>query len=667
MSRGRAVQDSPRKVLSAEGIPQELRDRPQWVGWKLVHKPGAAKPTKVPVDVKTGGPARTDDPATWAEFATAFGAAEAGNCDGVGYVFSADDPYVGIDLDDAIDPATGEIDPDAAAVVDRFRTYTELSQSRCGLHLILRGSLAGITGGEGRKRQDRECYDRGRFFVMTGDVASEHGIEDRQTELDEWHPVAFPPKPTPTPAVTTSANWSKLDLSDTDLIDRIRKSKQGPKFSALWSGDTTGYASGSEADLALCSILAFWTQRDADRVDRLFRSSGLIRDKWDRKRGESTYGKNTIGKVMASDGAGYDPEYRSETGVKLKLHGQTDGGDDQSIPETPDDVARIADLKRAGAEVKWVWPGWIQRGVLTAIAAEGGTGKTRFTADITRRVCHALPWPDGTPNLIESGHTAALWVVADNHHDEMVSLADAFGIADKVAVNAAPADPYGGVTLELMDDFALLEKRISIVKPVFVVIDTVGNATDKNLSKQEDAKAFFQPLQIIARRQNVAILCLTHLNSGGKVLGRRALEKVRTCIRLSAERVNDAGCKRRIEVLKSNSKYPDPLGVVMGDRANEYDDEPPPPPEEREGGEGVSVATRECAEWLASIVKDGPKPVGAIREQAEGRGTSSKTLYAAKDYLRLSETKCGTRKYWGLVGQVVSPERVVLRATYDES
>src|SRR5262245_27179469 len=163
------------------------------------------------------------------------------------------------------------------------------------------------------------------------------------------------------------------------------------------------------------------------------------------------------------------------------------------------DVATIDDLARAGAAVQWLWPGWIPTGVLTAMAAQGGWGKTRFAADLVRRIRHGLGWPDGAPISLDRG-SLALWVVADNHHDEMVDLSRAFDIADVLRINASKADPYGGVILEAPEDYRALEGRIAAVKPVLVVVDTVGGATDLNLSRQEEARAFYQPLQLIARR-----------------------------------------------------------------------------------------------------------------------------------------------------------------------
>jgi hypothetical protein len=320
-------------------------------------------------------------------------------------------------------------------------------------------------------------------------------------------------------------------------------------------------------------------------------------------------------------------------------------------PKSPEDVAGINDLKAAGARTEWVWKDWIQKAVLTAFAAEGGTGKTRATMDLVRRVRHRLPWPDGSDMIEWTGNTIALWVVGDNHHAEMVTLCEAFDTTDCVKINAHPADIYGGVSLENIEDLMLLEKRIAVVKPLMVVIDTVGNTTDKNLSRQEDAKAYYQPLQIIARRQNVSILCLTHLNAGGKVLGRRVMEKVRQVWRMSAETVNDHTCRRRLEVIKSNNPYPQALGVTMGEVGNEYDTNPPPSPEDREkANAGPSQATKECAEWLAEYLADKPQRVADARRDGENKGFSSKTIYDAKLYLKLVETTANKAKFWGLPG-----------------
>jgi primase-polymerase (primpol)-like protein len=198
-----------------------------------------------------------------------------------------------VDIDKCIDLATGEIAPWAQAIIDRLNTYTELSQSQTGLHIIGTGTLP-----PGRRRQDRiEMYDEGRFFALTGQhyPGTSLTIEDRQSVLDALHRDLFPPT---TPPCTPAPRMpSAMSLTDSELLSRMFAARNGAMVQHLWAGDTSGYASHSEADLALCSYLAFWTGGDASRIDALFRQSGLYRiDKWNRH----DYRERTIGTALAS-------------------------------------------------------------------------------------------------------------------------------------------------------------------------------------------------------------------------------------------------------------------------------------------------------------------------------------------------------------------------------
>jgi hypothetical protein len=313
------------------------------------------------------------------------------------------------------------------------------------------------------------------------------------------------------------------------------------------------------------------------------------------------------------------------------------------------DIATIHDLVRAGAEVEWVWPGWVQRGVLTAIASVAGTGKTRFCADLVRRIRHGLPWPDGQPMTLPPD-SRTLWVVADNHHDEMVTLCRDFGIVDAVWLNAPKTDPYAGVSLETSDDLADFDRRIRALRPALVVIDTVGNATDKNLSRQEDAKAFYWPQQVIARKYRTAVLPLTHLNAAGQFLGRRVQEKVRVAIRM--ERPDPHDERRSLEVRKSNSKTPPALGVTMGDAGNEYDNVPPKAPEDGGGAalnfEQPDSRFGQAVEWLRAQLERCPWRVSDLLTLARNQGHSTKTLYKAKNTVRADEFERQGKKWWRL-------------------
>jgi hypothetical protein len=312
---------------------------------------------------------------------------------------------------------------------------------------------------------------------------------------------------------------------------------------------------------------------------------------------------------------------------------------------TADDVATVDDLIRAGSQVEWDWESWIQRGVVNALGAPAGTGKTRFLADLIRRVRHGLDWPDGSPMTLPP-ESLFLWVAADNHHDELVSLCKAFQIADAVRLNAPKSDPFSGVSLESAEDYAALEARVKAVRPAFVIVDPVGNSTDLNLCRPEDAKAYYFPLQVIARRHRCAVLANTHLNADGKFLGRRILEKVRVAIRM--EQPDPADDRRRLEVVKSNSRIPSPLGVTMHGVRNDYDHSPPARAESGPAPGRPPARVQEAQDWLARDLAKGPQRVQAVRDRAQAAGHSANTLYRAKDVLRIEEFEAERRKWWQL-------------------
>ena len=252
-------------------IPDELRQRPQWVVWRRLERDG--RTTKVPVRADGSGLASSTDRSTWASFEKARAAADELAVDGIGYVFAPDDPFVGIDLDEGLPEA------DRGAIMAALDSYAETSVGGKGVHVIVKATL------DGRQRNRRgpfEVYEQGRYFVMTGEhvVGTPTSIEERQAKLEEvldhFLPAAVAVARAQHPRVL-------VDLDDQDLIERALAAVNGAEFRELWEGRwNPPYDSQSEADLAFCSRLAFWFGRDPVRIDRVFRSSGLMRGKWER-------------------------------------------------------------------------------------------------------------------------------------------------------------------------------------------------------------------------------------------------------------------------------------------------------------------------------------------------------------------------------------------------
>lgn len=298
-------------------MPDELLDRAQWVGWQKQTRGGDE--TKVPLDV-TGGYASATDAATWTTFDEALAYATDGPADGVGYVFSDDDPIVGVDLDKCRNSETGATEAWAQEIIDRLDSYTEVSPSGTGYHILVQGSLLP----DGNRTGNLELYEHARFFTMTGDRVDDTPpkVAERTAALAEIHSAYFetptdaePPRATQSHTERTQAEPPNEtsergnDLTDDDVIRRASNAANSVKFRRLWGGDTSAYDSRSDADMALCSLLAFWTAGDATQMDRLFRDSGLYRERWDEVHfaDGSTYGEKTIERAVSGTSEFYDP------------------------------------------------------------------------------------------------------------------------------------------------------------------------------------------------------------------------------------------------------------------------------------------------------------------------------------------------------------------------
>jgi primase-polymerase (primpol)-like protein len=168
---------APRRVYTAAkpealevmpgGIPAEQKRRPQWVCWKYALD-DKGRWTKHPHNPRAGRKASSTDLMTWSSFETVFEAyeSEAEGYDGVGFMFCSADSYTGIDLDGCRDPETGEVEAWAAEIVALLDSYTEVSVSGKGLHVIVKGKAPAPL-----KLPYIEMYDMKRFFTTTGVAA----------------------------------------------------------------------------------------------------------------------------------------------------------------------------------------------------------------------------------------------------------------------------------------------------------------------------------------------------------------------------------------------------------------------------------------------------------------------------------------------------------------
>jgi primase-polymerase (primpol)-like protein len=168
IAESQAAEGAPPEALNVlpERIPHELKKRPQWVTWRFARQ--GEKWTKHPYNPRSeaGRKASSTDLMTWSRFETVFDACTSGDYDGVGFVLSSGDPYTGVDLDGCRDPKTGELAAWAAEIVRELDSYTELSPSGKGLHIVVKGKVP-----KALKLPRIEMYSMERYFTVTGRAA----------------------------------------------------------------------------------------------------------------------------------------------------------------------------------------------------------------------------------------------------------------------------------------------------------------------------------------------------------------------------------------------------------------------------------------------------------------------------------------------------------------
>lgn len=312
-------------------IPQELKNLKRWVGYK-VELLASGKLTKRPYNALSGEMAKVNDSLTWSTFKLALSGCEKYNFDGIGFVLG--DGIFGVDLDNHIGPE-GQSEEDEAEFkrlanefVATLNSYTEWSQSGKGIHIICKGKLP-----EGSRRKGCvEMYDANRFFAFTGKAIRNIPVQDRENEIKPlWEKYVFTPAPVPqTPSYSrpNTEMYETLKLSDEEVLANVANSRQCDTFFRYYDKGDISLQGGdaSKADMAFCSMLAFWCNKDEAQMDRIFRNSGLMRPKWDEHRGVKTYGQLTIDVACRNVG---------ETFVKTKLVDKVNIGKKTVVIEKP--------------------------------------------------------------------------------------------------------------------------------------------------------------------------------------------------------------------------------------------------------------------------------------------------------------------------------------------
>jgi len=282
-----------------QSYPEGFRSMPFCV-WRLEHgKDGRL--TKVPYNPRTGYGAAVNRPATFAGMEDALRALEKKDYNGVG--FNVSGKVGSIDIDHCVGEE-GELSGTAKEVLAMLPdAFAEYSPSRRGLHLYFIVPEEFIFDADeyyiNSRKHGLEIYLPGatkHFLTVTGFICRAGSMTVNADQLQSFLDTFMQRPVMEKAAIMPPENGSVLN--DAEVLQICKRSQGGQQFeryfSGEWEKDGDVNWSHSEADMSVCRRLAFFTCGDIEQMDRLFRQSGLMRDKWDERRGNSTYGEITM-------------------------------------------------------------------------------------------------------------------------------------------------------------------------------------------------------------------------------------------------------------------------------------------------------------------------------------------------------------------------------------
>lgn len=331
---------------------ENLKGQRRWVLWKLETVNG--KETKVPysprgfkVDVR-----KADNLCTYAALEPV-----AHKFSGVGLALGEiDGEYVwGVDIDKCADASTGKFTPESREIVIGLDSYTEYSPSGTGCHILgVGGRVPVCSKGEVIVRPFPGCKQieiKGRpfYFTFSGRYIPKTPatLMDRPDQLRAIIDRVSAIETSRKPGLTVSVSLSEEE-----------------RFQQLMAGDMSAYHDDhSTADFALCVLLAKKHRCNAFKIDAIFRTSGLYREKWER----DDYREATITRAVTA--------VAKETAIVF-----SDAEEDERMDDGSPTEYLVEAKNEPGFE------GWFPCEEISLVGGSSGVGKTSLLIPMLEKV-----------------------------------------------------------------------------------------------------------------------------------------------------------------------------------------------------------------------------------------------------------------------------------------
>lgn len=484
-------------------IPAELRASSRWLVWRLQDQE-QRKALKVPYSCRSGQPASVMNPNDWASFAEVTAAAVAKKFDGIGLVVGP--PFLAIDIDKCIDE-NGVVSEEAKSWLQYLNSYTELSPSKKGFHVWLKGPAP--KDQMGARTPTIEVYAGKRYLTMTG--MQVEGTPDEVREITEAEVREIfsrvKAKPEKTKPATTS-NHAKYELL-----------KEG-KF------EEAGFTDVSAAVQSFLTYSAYHNLLDRDKMDADFRASKLYFDfrtvgrqsnwidKWVR------LAQPEISKAIETAKEWIERDRTKTSGRKGK-------NEVAWIPTAK--FVKMADI--VADELVWLWPNRVPLGCVTIFAGDPGIGKSLITLDLAGRGSTGQIFLDGQPNPIR--FKTIMMSQEDDKATVIVPRLMAIGAdlgmieaLDMVHLEDAAGEQASCERMvNLESDLQLIKQKLEGDPDIkLVIIDPLSNYMgSKSMFRDQEMREVLMPMTKLAQDTGVALIVIMH---NSKQQGRNAMNKV---------------------------------------------------------------------------------------------------------------------------------------------
>lgn len=505
-------------------VPSEMKNYTSWICWRFEVGKSSTKLKKVPYNPKTGARASVTNPQDWTTFFTALS-----NChqyDGLGFVFSDADPFTGVDLDDTKGDA--EAFEVQRRIFEGFQSYTELSPSGKGIHIIVKGKVL-----SGRRRGGNEVYSKERFFTVTGNVFRDLPIADCQTNLNILWAEIGGAKTT----IDARQFFKVATEADDTILQRAFGATNGEKLKRIWNGDAsdlTGDKSGSAIDMALVDILAFYSS-DPAQIERLWLSSP--QGQRAKTQSRQDYRQRTIRNAF--------DRHLATVSQSFTVNGQKFG----RLP-APSVMPTLLDAGDWDSTLpplrKYIAAGWIASGQVTFMTGKGASGKSLLGQLLA--TCAAIGCPFLGLN-VEQG--VSLYVTCEDDagelHRRQIAICAGLGQSLKVlrrqmgvvslvgAIGNELATFDRAGVMQVAPAHLWLEATIKSMGAKLVILDNTAHFFAGDENNRHQVAAFVGLLNSLALTTGAAIVLIGHPNkSGAGYSGSTAWEnQVRTRLFLS--------------------------------------------------------------------------------------------------------------------------------------